>query len=74
VIVNPKEHLIQQNTLQCIYAITNNKQLATGRIVAAAQIDPSYSPGGANVLPVYYIILQAHMNGITIVFLPFLPG
>ena len=29
---------------------TNN--VATGRIAAAAQIDPSYSPGDANVLPV----------------------
>jgi len=44
--------------------------VATSRISAAAQIDPSYSPGCANVSPIQYMIAWAHAslppNGIEI--------
>jgi len=44
--------------------------VATSRISAAAQIDPSYLPGCANVSPIQYMIAWAHAslppNGIEI--------
>jgi len=44
----------------------SNGRLATARIAAAAQIDPSYSPGGANVhFRLIRITLLLRLNGIS---------